>query len=116
MPVIRNFEQRVEKSSGDGKAFMRRIRFVVQFPFPDESMREQLWRRQFPAKAPQAPIDYAPLARAPLSGGHIRAAALQAAFAAAARGQEIDNALLTQALRGEFAKLERSWNLGAGGA
>ncbi|MBP6777630.1 MAG: ATP-binding protein [Piscinibacter sp.] len=103
------------KSSLD-KAFMRRIRFVVQFPFPDESMREQLWRLQLPAKAPQAPIDYAALARAPLSGGHIRAAALQAAFAAAARGQAIDNALLTQALRGEFAKLERSWNLGAGGA
>ena len=103
------------KSSLD-KAFMRRIRFVVQFPFPDEAMRQQLWRLQLPAQAPQARIDYAALARAPLSGGHIRAAALQAAFAAAARGQPIDDALLTQALRGEFAKLERTWSGGAGAA
>ncbi len=93
------------KSSLD-KAFMRRIRFVVQFPFPDEAMRQQLWRLQLPAQAPQANIDFAALARAPLSGGHIRAAALQAAFAAAARGAPIDGHLLTQAMRGEFAKLE----------
>jgi SpoVK/Ycf46/Vps4 family AAA+-type ATPase len=100
------------KSSLD-KAFMRRIRFVVQFPFPDEAMRERLWRRQLPARAPLAAIDYAALARAPLSGGHIRAAALQAAFAAAARGSVIDGDLLTQAMRGEFAKLERPWSGGA---
>ena len=96
------------KSSLD-KAFMRRIRFVVQFPFPDETLRERLWRAQLPAQAPQAAIDYAALARAPLSGGHIRAAALQAAFAAAARGVPIDGEALTQAMRGEFAKLERPW-------
>ncbi|MBK6864559.1 MAG: ATP-binding protein [Ideonella sp.] len=103
------------KSSLD-KAFMRRIRFVVQFPFPDEAMRQRLWRLQLPERAPRAQIDFAALARAPLAGGHIRAAALQAAFAAAARGQAIDDALLTQALRGEFAKLERSWNFGTGGS
>jgi len=99
------------KSSLD-KAFMRRIRFVVQFPFPDEAMRQQLWRLQLPAQAPQANIDFGALARAPLSGGHIRAAALQAAFAAAARGAPIDGEVLTQAMRGEFAKLERPWTGG----
>jgi TRAP-type C4-dicarboxylate transport system substrate-binding protein len=25
MPVVRNFEQRIDKSSGDGRAFMRRM-------------------------------------------------------------------------------------------
>lgn len=89
------------------KAFLRRIRYVVQFPFPDEGLRQRLWRRELPAAAPCAAIDYAALARAPLAGGHIRSAALQAAFAAAARGTAIDTGLLTDALRAEFAKLER---------
>lgn len=99
------------KSSLD-KAFLRRIRFVVQFPFPDETLREQLWRRQLPAAAPQGSIDWPALAKAPLSGGHIRAAALQAAFAAAAGAQPIDQRLLQQAVRAEFAKLERPWSGG----
>ena len=34
------------------RAFLRRIRFVVSFPFPDAAAREQIWRRQFPADAP----------------------------------------------------------------
>ncbi len=92
------------------KAFMRRIRFVVQFPFPDEAMREKLWRRQLPAAAPQRPIDWPALAKPALAGGHIRAAALAAAFSAAAADTPIDGELLWQAVRGEFAKLERPFN------
>ena len=30
-------------------AFLRRIRFVVQFPFPDAEQRAEIWRRIFPA-------------------------------------------------------------------
>jgi hypothetical protein len=40
------------------RAFLRRIRFVVQFPFPDEEAREQIWRRQFPSSAPLDDIDF----------------------------------------------------------
>ena len=36
------------------RAFLRRIRFVVTFPFPDVAAREQIWRRQFPPRA--APV------------------------------------------------------------
>ncbi len=98
------------------KAFMRRIRFVVQFPFPDEAMREQLWRLQLPAAAPQSVIDWPALARPALAGGHIRAAALAAAFTAAAADRPIDDELLWQAVRGEFAKLERPFNGARGGS
>jgi hypothetical protein len=98
------------------KAFMRRIRFVVQFPFPDEAMREKLWRRQLPATAPQRPIDWPALARPALAGGHIRAAALAAAFTAAAGERPIDDELLWQAMRAEFAKLERPFTGARGGA
>ena len=33
-------------------AFMRRIRFIVQFPFPDVAQRAQIWRGVFPAQTP----------------------------------------------------------------
>ena len=29
-------------------AFMRRIRFIVNFPFPDEKTRQEIWNRVFP--------------------------------------------------------------------
>ncbi|MGH7455441.1 MAG: ATP-binding protein, partial [bacterium] len=38
-------------------AFMRRIRFVVQFPFPDAAQRTEIWRRIFPASTPAQSLD-----------------------------------------------------------
>jgi hypothetical protein len=96
------------------KAFLRRIRFIVQFPFPDESARERIWRLQFPERAPLGAIDYGALARMQLSGGHIRSVALNAAFQAAARGGAIEQRDLVAAARSEFAKLERTFNAPAG--
>lgn len=99
------------------RAFLRRLRFVVSFPFPDETARRAIWRRQFPSQAPLGDVDFDALARIHLPGGHIRAIAVNAAFAAARRGTRIDHALLVDAARAEFAKLERSFaELGPGGA
>ena len=39
------------------RAFLRRIRFIVQFPFPDEAARAAIWRRQFPPAAPVEAVD-----------------------------------------------------------
>jgi ATPase family associated with various cellular activities (AAA) len=89
------------------RAFLRRIRFVVQFPMPDEAARAQIWRRQFPARAPLGDVDFARLARLQLSGGHIRSVALNAAFHAASRGEAITQGGLIDAARAEFMKLER---------
>lgn len=89
------------------RAFLRRIRFVVQFPFPDEAAREQIWRRQFPPRAPLGAVDFAALAKLPLAGGHIRGIALNAAFRAAGRGGTIGHETLIESARAEFAKLER---------
>jgi hypothetical protein len=90
------------------RAFLRRIRFVVQFPFPDEAARAELWRRQFPPAAPVQAIDPLALAAMPLAGGHVRSIALNAAFAAAASGGPITQQGLIRAARAEFAKLERA--------
>lgn len=89
------------------RAFLRRIRFVVQFPFPDETARERIWRRELPATAPLHDVDFTALARMQLSGGHIRSVALNAAFIAAGAGEGISMAHLRYAAQREAAKLER---------
>jgi SpoVK/Ycf46/Vps4 family AAA+-type ATPase len=74
-----NFQENIDS------AFLRRLQCVVQFPFPDERAREQIWRLQFPEKAPLAgAIDFHFLAsQFKLAGGNIRNIALEAAFLAA---------------------------------
>ncbi|MCW5639213.1 MAG: ATP-binding protein [Rubrivivax sp.] len=97
------------------RAFLRRLRFVVNFPFPDEAAREALWRRQFPPQAPLAgDIDWRALAKLHLTGGHIRAVALNGAFSAAADGGAIAQRHLIDAARAEYLKLERSFGAAAG--
>jgi ATPase family associated with various cellular activities (AAA) len=90
------------------RAFLRRIRFVVNFPMPNEEARADIWQRQFPKQAPLGEIDTISLARFALPGGSIRAIALNAAFKAADAGKDIDQDLLMSATREEFAKLERA--------
>ena len=91
------------------KAFLRRIRFVVQFPFPDEAARASLWQRQFPPVAPLADdVHWEALARLQLAGGHIRSIAINAAFAAAHEDAAIAQRHLVAAAHAELAKLERS--------
>jgi hypothetical protein len=99
------------------RAFLRRIRFLVQFPYPDEEARSQLWRRQFPPRAPLADdIGWDALARLHLTGGHIRSVAVNAAFAAAHERSAISHAHLVAAAQAELAKLERTYSPRAGGA
>ncbi len=96
------------KAQLDG-AFLRRLRYVVTFPFPDAAQRARIWARAFPPGAPLGAIGYDRLARLELSGGSIRNAALHAAFLAAERGEPIADAHLRDAVRAEFAKLERPY-------
>jgi len=88
-------------------AFLRRLRFIVDFPFPDAAQRAEIWRQVFPAKAPVADLDPAKLARLNASGGTIRNVALHAAFLAAEAGQAVGMAHVLAAARTEYGKLER---------
>ncbi|HWM89213.1 MAG TPA: ATP-binding protein [Thermoanaerobaculia bacterium] len=89
-------------------AFLRRLRFVVQFPFPDAEQRAEIWRRAFPARTPTEGLDPAKLARLGIAGGTIRNIALSAAFLAADEGSPVRMAHLARAARAEYTKMERS--------
>ena len=92
------------------QAFMRRLRFVVTFPFPGRPEREAIWRRAWPAETPTRDLDCAYLARFSLTGGSIANVALNAAFRASAQGSAITMPVVLDALRTELRKLERPVN------
>ena len=88
-------------------AFLRRIRFAVQFPFPDAPGRAAIWRSVFPAEAATDGLDHERLARLRIAGGNIRNIALNAAFLAADAGEPVRMHHLREAAHAEYAKLDR---------
>jgi hypothetical protein len=89
------------------KAFQRRLRFTVNFPFPDTSQREAIWRLIFPARTPMQDLNYPKLAQLNMAGGNIRNIALNAAFLAAESKTPVRMNHLLQAARLEAQKIER---------
>jgi hypothetical protein len=89
-------------------AFMRRLRFIVEFPFPGIAERRLIWQQVFPAEMDIEPLDeqWNRLARLPATGGMIHNIALNAAFAAADAGAPLTLAMIGEAARAEFRKLE----------
>jgi hypothetical protein len=98
------------KSSLD-QAFMRRLRFIVNFPFPGAPERNDMWRKVFPSPTPVGELDYEHLARFNLTGGSIHNIALNAAFLAArADPPKVTMALIFEAMRSELRKLDKPVN------
>ncbi|RZQ59320.1 ATP-binding protein [Amycolatopsis suaedae] len=87
-------------------AFLRRLRFIVEFDFPGFEQRKALWRTAFPPRAPLGELDFDRLARFQVSGGMTRNIAVNAAFLAASKGTEITMACVLDAARSEFEKLD----------
>ncbi|GJH28932.1 ATP-binding protein [Caballeronia novacaledonica] len=92
-------------------AFVRRMQHVVEFPFPDETLRRRIWQLTF---SPQAPlgddVDFDRLARdVKLAGGHIRNIVLAAAFLAASADGVIHMEHIARAVRREHQKLGLRW-------
>ena len=100
------------KSSLD-QAFMRRLRFIVNFPFPGLPERSIMWRKVFPSGVPKAELDFDRLARFNLTGGSIHNIALNAAFLAAAQADpdsKVTQTLIFDAIRSELRKLDKPVN------
>jgi SpoVK/Ycf46/Vps4 family AAA+-type ATPase len=88
-------------------ALLRRLRFILHFPFPDVAMRLEIWRRIFPPNLPREGLDLEKLARLHVAGGNIRNIALYAAFLAAEAGEPLRMSHLLRAAAVEYAKLEK---------
>ena len=88
-------------------AFVRRLRFIIDFPFPDAAHRLSIWQSVFPPQAHLDALDFPWLARFEISGGHIRNIALAAAFLAASESKPIGMLHVMRAARREYAKMER---------
>ncbi|MGW1209355.1 ATP-binding protein [Streptomyces sp. NPDC002499] len=92
-------------------AFTRRIRFVVEFPFPEADDRRRIWQTLLPPGAPlAADVDPARLAREfAVTGANIKNIVLQAAFLAAAEGTAIGRPHILRGTRREFEKIGKLW-------
>jgi AAA+ superfamily predicted ATPase len=88
-------------------AFKRRLTLRLTFPFPDEDMREQLWRVHIPAQVPrQGELDLRALARRfTMSGGYVRNSVLRAAFLASEEGSPLTQQHLERAVALEFREI-----------
>ena len=88
-------------------AFLRRLRFIIDFPFPSVELRQQMWQKVFPPQMPLGVLDSGHLARLNLTGGSIHAAAINAAFLAAHEKTQVGMSHVLAAARDEFRKLNR---------
>jgi AAA+ superfamily predicted ATPase len=90
------------------QAFLRRIRFVVQFPFPDAQQRKEIWRRIFPSGTPTNSLQLDRLAQLNVAGGNIRNIAINSAFLAANENEPVGMLHVLRAARSEYAKVEKT--------
>ncbi|SDF21475.1 ATP-binding protein [Terriglobus roseus] len=88
-------------------AFLRRIRFIVQFPFPDESSRRQMWSRVFPAATPTEGLQPEKLAQLHISGAVIRNIAMHAAYLAAEDDLPVRMSHIAAGVRTEYTKMDK---------
>jgi len=88
------------------QAFLRRLRFLVTFPFPGPAERRAIWERVFPERTPADPLDLDRLAGFAATGGMIHSIALNAAFAAAHRGSPVTMRIVLDTARSEFRKFD----------
>jgi hypothetical protein len=90
------------------EAFLRRLRFVIEFRFPSREDRQKIWQRIFPEDVPRDTLDYEKLAQLNITGGSIRNIALSASFLAADRGGSVSMADILHTAHLEYDKVGRS--------
>ena len=97
--LIQNFDE----------AFKRRMKFVIEFPFPGTEERRKIWERSIPEEMPAEGLDYEYLAgNFELSGSNIRNCILHGAFLAAGRGKALEMEEILLGIKNEYAKNGKS--------
>ncbi|MCP4118895.1 MAG: ATP-binding protein [Desulfobacteraceae bacterium] len=89
------------------EAFVRRLHFTVEFPFPNEADRLRIWEGIWPEDTPRdLALDLCLMAqRFELSGGNIKNIALSSAFFAANDGSAVNMSHLLRATKRECQKI-----------
>ncbi|MGK7929460.1 MAG: ATP-binding protein [Spirulina sp.] len=90
------------------RAFLRRLRFVLNFPYPKAAQRSQIWQRAFPRETPTEGLDFDLLGQLDVTGGNIKSIALNAAFLAADGGEPVRMKHILAATQTEYLKVGRS--------
>ncbi len=102
------------------EAFLRRLRYIIDFPLPEAEQRRKIWLQVIPRSVDSSGLDIDFLARQfPLTGGHIRSivfnACLQSAkgagLPAASGTRRLSMPEIIVALKRECDKLKRSMSL-----
>jgi hypothetical protein len=91
-------------------AFVRRLRFIVNFPFPGLTERTRMWQKVFPLATQTDGVNAERLARLTLTGGSISNVAINSAFLASKAGTPVTMPLVLASARAELRKLERPIN------
>jgi len=90
------------------EAFMRRMKYVLEFEMPDVQMRKNIWQSGFSKEVPLADIDFDYLAeKVELSGGYIKNIILNAVFLGATEGNKVSMKHILSAVCSEYFKLGR---------
>jgi ATPase family associated with various cellular activities (AAA) len=100
-------------------AFLRRLRYIIDFPFPGTPERKRIWQQVIPKAVDYSSIDISFLARQfQLTGGHIRSIVFNACLQAAKSQKEaakhsgtLSMKHIITALKREYDKMGRTLNL-----
>ncbi len=92
-------------------AFLRRMQFIIEFPFPDKTLRKQIWLSIFPEEAPLSKdINFNFLSeKLKLAGGNIKNIAVASAFYAADRSERIEMSYIMHAAKREYQKMGKTF-------
>jgi hypothetical protein len=102
------------------EAFLRRLRYIIDFPLPGAEERKMIWRQVVPKTVDVSKIDFDFLAgQFPLTGGHIRSIIFNACLQSANVSNPCQRTLKGQltmeqiimAVKREYDKLNRSVSL-----
>lgn len=96
------------------EAFLRRLRFFIDFPLPGENERRRIWQNAVPEDVDTSDLDFDFLAsRFPLAGGHIRSIVFNACLQTARPGQpkSLSMEKVIMSVKREYDKLDRSLSL-----
>lgn len=88
------------------EAFMRRMKYVVEFKMPDSATRKKIWQGGFSKEIPMENIDFDYLAeKVELSGGYIKNIILNAVFLGAKEGSQVTMKHILMSTCNEYLKL-----------